>query len=72
MRLGKPLITAGIILIGFGMIFQFQGKGELGPESSFMYRSKDWISYGIMIIASGIIVSGFGLFLARCTRRQTT
>jgi len=71
MRFGRPLITAGIILICFGMIFQFQGRGEIGPESSFMYRSKDWVSYGIIIIASGIIVSGFGLFLARRIRRQT-
>ncbi|HSA97870.1 MAG TPA: hypothetical protein VLF17_02195 [Candidatus Nitrosotenuis sp.] len=70
MNLGKPLITAGIILICFGIIFQFQGRGELGPESSFMYRSKDWVSYGMTIIVSGIAVSGSGIYLARRTRRH--
>ena len=62
MNLGKPLVIIGIILICFGMIFQFQGKGQIGPESSFMYYNKDWISYGIIIVVSGIAISGLGLF----------
>lgn len=65
MRLGRPLIIVGLILIFFGVIFQFQGRGQIGPESSFMYYNKDWISYGIMIIISGIMVSGFGVFLSK-------
>ena len=65
MRLGRPVIIVGAILIFFGMVFQFQGRGQLGPESSFMYYNKDWISYGAMIIISGITVSGFGMFLSR-------
>lgn len=65
MRFGKPLIIIGIILICFGAIFQFQGRGQLGPESSFMYYNKDWIYYGIIIIVSGIAISGFGAFLSK-------
>ncbi|MBM2852208.1 MAG: hypothetical protein HW420_755, partial [Candidatus Nitrosotenuis sp.] len=65
MRLGKPLIIIGIILICFGVIFQFQGRGQLGPESSFMYYNTDWIFNGIIIIVSGIAISGFGIFLSK-------
>ncbi len=63
MKLVMPAITVGVIMIFFGIVFQFQGRGQLGPESSFMYYSKDWISYGMMIIVSGIAVSGLGAFL---------
>ncbi len=56
------LIPVGAILIIFGAIFQFQGRGEIGPESSFMYYNADWIYYGIAIIVCGIIISGVGGF----------
>lgn len=69
MRLGRPLIIVGLILIFFGAVFQFQGRGQIGPESSFMYYNKDWISYGVMIIVSGIAVSGFGVFLSKASGR---
>ena len=65
MNLGRPIIIIGIILICFGIIFQFQGRGQLGPESSFMYYNKDWIFNGIIIIVSGITLSGFGVFLLK-------
>lgn len=65
MRLGRPVIIVGMIMIFFGIIFQFQGRGQIGPESSFMYYNKNWISYGMIIIASGIAVSGFGAFLSK-------
>ena len=65
MRLGRQVIIFGIILTFFGVIFQFQGRGQIGPESSFMYYNKNWISYGMIIIASGITVSGFGAFLSK-------
>jgi energy-converting hydrogenase Eha subunit E len=69
MRPSKILIPTGAILIIFGMIFQYQGRGQLGPESSFMYYSKDWIYYGIAIIITGIITSGIGVFLLRKSSR---
>ncbi len=68
MRFGRPVIIIGIILIFFGVIFQFQGRGQIGPESSFMYYNKDWISYGAIIIASGIAVGGLGVFLSKTAR----
>lgn len=70
MRLGRQVIIFGIILTFFGVIFQFQGRGQLGPESSFMYHSKDWISYGVIIIISGLAVSGFGVFLSKAANRR--
>lgn len=66
MVISRPIIIAGIVLICLGALFQFQGRGQIGPESSFMYYNKDWISYGIIIIVSGIAVSGIGIFLSRC------
>lgn len=63
MKVSRILIPIGVILIIFGAIFQFQGRGQIGPESSFMYYNKDWIYYGIGIIASGIITAGAGMFL---------
>ena len=65
MRLGRLVIIVGMIMIFFGIVFQFQGRGQIGPESSFMYYNKNWISYGMIIIASGIAVSGFGAFLSK-------
>ncbi len=65
MRLGKPIIIVGAILIFFGTVFQFQGRGQIGPESSFMYYNKDWISYGLIVIVSGTVISGIGIFLSR-------
>jgi uncharacterized membrane protein len=65
MRLWKPIIIVGAILIFFGTVFQFQGRGQIGPESSFMYHNKDWISYGLIVIMSGIMISGIGVFLSR-------
>ena len=65
MRLGRLAVIVGTIMVFFGAVFQFQGRGQIGPESSFMYHSKDWISYGIMIIISGIAVGGFGAFLSK-------
>ena len=51
-----PFIIIGIILIISGIIFNFQGQGMIGPESSFMYQSEDWIDYGILISGIGIIL----------------
>ena len=50
-----PIVIAGIILVIFGIIFSFQGQGVVGPETSFMYESQDWIDYGIWISMMGVI-----------------
>jgi hypothetical protein len=62
MRITGMLISIGAVMIIFGIIFQFQGRGVVGPESSFMYYNADWIYYGVAIIICGIIISGIGGF----------
>jgi len=64
MRISGALIPIGSILIIFGAIFQFQGRGAIGPESSVMNYNADWIYYGIAIIVCGIIMSGVGGFFS--------
>lgn len=44
-----------------GIIFHLQGQSVVGPESSFMYANPEWVSYGIQIAISGIIISGVGI-----------
>ena len=51
-----PIVIAGIILVIFGIIFSFQGQGVVGPETSFMYESQDWIDYGMWISMIGVIL----------------
>ncbi len=62
MRKTVTIIAIGAIMMIFGAIFQFQGRGMVGPETSFMYYNKDWIYYGIGIIVSGVIICGAGVF----------
>ena len=57
----KVLVTAGTIISIFGLIFHLQGQSMIGPESSFMYANPDWITYGIQITISGIIIVGTGI-----------
>lgn len=61
----KAIAVIGVIAIIFGIVFQLQGRGEIGPESSFMYQNKNWVDYGIIIIVAGIAILGSGLFLSR-------
>ena len=51
----------GIIIFILGTIFYLQGESVVGPESSFMYANPEWISYGIQIAISGIIMTGLGI-----------
>ncbi len=63
------IVILGIILVLFGIIFNFQGQGIVGPESSFMYQSGDWIEYGIIISIVGVILILIGYILEK--KRQT-
>ena len=60
-----PVIISGIIVMIFGVIFQFQGQGIVGPESSFMYESSDWINNGIYIGMIGVIIILIGYFVEK-------
>ena len=64
-----PIVIAGIILVIFGIIFNFQGQGMIGPETSFMYQSDDWIDYGIVISMIGVIMILIGYIVEK--KKQT-
>lgn len=68
MRITKIIIGFGITLAVFGILFQFQGRGVVGPESSFMYYNKDWVFYGIAMIIVGVTIIGVGGFSLVRTR----
>ncbi|MBL7001261.1 MAG: hypothetical protein ISR80_00645 [Nitrosopumilus sp.] len=61
MRKVKGLVTIGSIILIFGIIFHLQGQSVIGPESSFMYSNPDWITYGIQIAITGIIIVAVGI-----------
>ena len=63
MKKRHSFIGIGIITLIFGLIFDLQGQSIIGPESSFMYANPDWITYGIGIMITGIIVIGIGITL---------
>ena len=64
-----PIVIAGIILVIFGIIFNFQGQGMIGPETSFMYQIDDWIDYGIVISMTGVILVLIGYIIEK--KKQT-
>ena len=64
-----PIVIAGIILVIFGIVFNFQGQGMIGPETSFMYQSDDWIDYGIVISMAGVILVLIGYIVEK--KKQT-
>ncbi len=65
----SPIVIVGIILVIFGIIFNFQGQGIIGPETSFMYQSDDWIDYGIVISMAGVILVLIGYIVEK--KKQT-
>ena len=65
----SPIVVTGIILVIFGIIFNFQGQGMIGPETSFMYQSDDWIDYGIVISMAGVILVLIGYIVEK--KKQT-
>ena len=60
-----PVIISGIIVMIFGIVFQFQGQGMIGPESSFMYENPSWIDNGIYIGMFGVIIILIGYFVEK-------
>ena len=60
-----PIIIIGIVIVIFGLVFQFQGHGVVGPESSFMYDNAIWIDNGIYIGMVGVIIILVGYFVEK-------
>ena len=60
-----PVIISGIIVMIFVIVFQFQGNGVIGPESSFMYENPSWIDNGIYIGMIGVIIILIGYFVEK-------
>ena len=60
-----PVIISGIIVVIFGIVFQFQGQGVIGPESSFMYENPSWSDNGIYIGMIGVIIILIGYFVEK-------
>ena len=63
MRLGTATTIIGVIITILGVIFHLQGQSIVGPESSFMYKNPDWITYGMQIAIVGIIIIISGIIL---------
>ena len=61
MKVWKPIVIIGSVIFILGIIFHFQGKSAIGPESSFMYANPEWVTIGIQIVISGIIILGVGV-----------
>jgi hypothetical protein len=61
MKMWSLIVFIGTIIFMLGIIFHLQGQSVVGPESSFMYANPEWVSYGIQIAISGIIISGVGI-----------
>jgi hypothetical protein len=60
-----PIIVIGIIIMIFGVIFQFQGQGIVGPEESFMYENLTWINNGSYIAMFGVIIILIGYIVEK-------
>ena len=65
----SPIVIVGVIIVIFGNVFNFQGQGIIGPETSFMYQSDDWIDYGIVISMAGVILVLIGYIVEK--KKQT-
>ena len=61
MKLPISIITIGVIVLSFGIIFHLQGQGIVGPQESFMYENPNWITYGQQIAVIGILIIGVGI-----------
>lgn len=72
MNARKSIIIPGIIVIISGIVFYLQGQSVVGPESSFMYSSPEWITNGQWIIIVGIIILAGGIVISKVNLRHPT
>ncbi|MHB8602104.1 MAG: hypothetical protein ACYC6W_08885 [Nitrosotalea sp.] len=67
MKAGIMIISIGVVVFVFGVIFYLQGNSIVGPTSSFMYSNPKWIVNGQWIAVSGVLIlaAGLGISLRR-------
>ena len=65
MKVTRPIIGLGIIVIISGIVFYLQGQSVVGPESSFMYSNPEWITNGQWIAIVGIIILAAGVAISK-------
>ena len=63
--ISKTIVMIGVIIIIFGIVFNFQGQGMVGPETSFMYENQEWIDNGIFISMIGVILILIGYVIEK-------
>jgi uncharacterized membrane protein YidH (DUF202 family) len=70
-KVGISIISVGMVVIAFGIIFFLQGNSLLGPKSSFMYANPKWVLTGLWIIVAGTIITFLGIwFNSRVLRNR--
>ena len=72
MEFGRHLTVLGISLASLGILFHLQGQSVVGPESSFMYSSPEWASYGLAVALAGMALAGAAIWLGRRPERGRT
>ncbi|MEX0763797.1 MAG: hypothetical protein WDZ43_02690 [Nitrosopumilaceae archaeon] len=65
MKIGKPIIGTGIVILILGIVFSLQGQAGIGPESSFMYSNPEWITHGYWIVIVGIMILAVGIVISK-------
>jgi len=61
MKISRPIIFLGVIIIVSGILFHLQGQAIIGPESSFMYSNPVWVTLGQQIAIIGIFFICVGI-----------
>ncbi|MGI0017326.1 MAG: hypothetical protein ACREA1_01305 [Nitrosotalea sp.] len=61
MKAAIAIISLGVLVFVFGVIFYLQGNSIVGPTSSFMYSNPKWIVNGQWIAVSGVLILAAGL-----------
>lgn len=58
MRRGLTLL--GLLMIVSGSLWALQGSGAvMWPADSFMLRQQDWVIYGLITAAAGVLIVAF-------------
>ena len=67
MRIGTAAVISGALVLASGVIFFLQGNSVVGPTSSFMYSSPEWVAYGeyIAIVGALMVLTGLVFSLRR-------